>query len=60
MARSKQTSYRWVISKILAWSKLSAAERESFEKMAKQMSKGKELTEHQKLWVDAVRMKMES
>jgi hypothetical protein len=59
MARRRKTTYTVLIERLLASEKLNPGERAAFESMHRDLISGAELTEHQKLWVDHLRHRID-
>ena len=59
MPKPKKPSYKLLVGKLLTSDRLSAAERVAFEKIANELKDGRDPTEHQKLWIDSVRHKLD-
>jgi hypothetical protein len=49
--------HKTLVRNLLASKKLSKAEQTAFEKLAKGITRGQELNEHQKLWVETLNRK---
>lgn len=48
-----------LVSRLLASTKLNDAERQVFEELEKSLRAGGELTDHQKLWIEVLRTRIE-
>ena len=59
MPKPKKPSYKLMVGKLLTSDRLSTAERIAFEKISNELREGHEPTEHQKLWIDSVRHKLD-
>lgn len=53
----KTPPHKTLVRNLLASKKLSKAEQTAFEKLAKVVTEGLELNEHQKLWVEILNRK---
>jgi hypothetical protein len=60
MPKPKKPSYKILIGKLLASKNLSPGERTAFEGFSTELRDGKDLTEHQKLWVESLRHKADA
>jgi hypothetical protein len=59
MARPKKLTYALLIERLIASKKLNNGEQAAFEAMRHDLTAGAELTEHQKLWVDHLRHRID-
>lgn len=57
MPKKKTISHKILVRNLLASKKLSKPEQTAFQKMAKAVGEGEELSGHQKLWVEALHEK---
>jgi hypothetical protein len=55
MPQRKKLSYKAMVGRLIMSKRLSLGEQAAFEEMQKELSLGRELTEHQKLWVESLR-----
>lgn len=55
MPHRKKLSYKVLVNRLITSKKLSAGERAAFEEMQRELNLGRELSEHQKLWVESLR-----
>lgn len=59
MPKPKKLSYKLLVGKLITSNCLSAAERMAFEKISNELRDGREPTEHQKLWIETLRHKLD-
>jgi hypothetical protein len=59
MPKPKKPVYKLLVGKLLSSDRLSSAERLAFEKISNELKNGTEPTEHQKLWIDTLRHKLD-
>ena len=57
MPQRKKLPYKILIGRLLDSNKLSPSEHIAFESMQRDINAGHELTEHQKLWVETLRVR---
>lgn len=55
----RKLSHKVLVSRLLASTKLNDAERQVFEELEKSLRAGGELTDHQKLWIEVLRTRIE-
>lgn len=55
MPQRKKLSHKALVSRLILSRKLSPSEHAAFEEMHRELNLGKDLTEHQKLWVESLR-----
>lgn len=56
----RKLSHRVLVTRLLASKKLNDAERQAFESLDAVLRAGGDLTDHQKLWVEVLRARIES
>jgi len=57
MPQRKKLPYKVLIGRLLDSNKLSSSEHIAFESMQRELNAGNELSEHQKLWVETLRVR---
>jgi hypothetical protein len=60
MPQRKKLPYKILISRLLSSKKLSPSEHAAFEQMQRNIEAGDDLTEHEKLWVESLRVRAET
>lgn len=55
MPRRKQLSHKTLVTRLILSKKLTPSEQAAFEEMHQDLNTGKDLSEHQKLWVESLR-----
>jgi len=55
MPRRKQLSHKVLVSRLIMSKRLTPSEQIAFEEMHRDLNSGKDLSEHQKLWVESLR-----
>jgi len=57
MPIKKTLPYKTLVRNLIASKKLSEPERIAFEKMARSISEGSDIDQHQKLWIETLKEK---
>lgn len=59
MPKPKKPSYKLLVGKLLTSKRLTSAETTAFEKISRVLHDGGDPTEHQKLWIETLRHKLD-